>query len=515
MENRNEIGKIFKDKLALLDKKPSHNLWASIETDLNKKRKRKVLFWLLPILLCSVITTSILFFEQTQQNKTNSENVQEKERNVSKTNFSHDKGKASKTKQTTVSKPGKSITSKTIKVQDTKTNLVISQSKPTTKTTIGPSTETKTTIKKSRSEKLIKQSSKLIRSTEDYEEYEVVKKYKVIVKKNKTITTTHKASNTKTTKKSPTMKLISSNKKKASNSKKKPINKVPKKSKTIISKPIDSITNTIQLKEETINEPLLSIAKTDTVKKDTLLKKPERKSTPKREYVKRDYPKQKSKTDPEYSVSVYYGPAIFGSFAKESMINKSFNDFSKSHPITSHYGFYFKSMYDKIGFKVGVAKINLKTATTVNDPSALRYENITMNNYNSVDIDNFITNDGKGKFEQKFSYYEMPLEFNYALKKDESRFGVEAFTGFSILILDKNELSFSSENFKNQKIGELKNLSETNLSFNLGLGFNYRLTEKFQLDFNPIFKYYLTTYNEDNTAKPYSLSIQSGVTYKF
>lgn len=515
MENRKEIGKIFKDKLVLLNKEPSDNLWASIETDLNKKRKRKVLFWLLPILLSIVITTSILFFEQAQQNKTNIENVQEKDKVVSKPNYSQDKGKGSKTKQTAVSQAGKSVNSKTIRVQDTKTNLVRSQSKPTTKTTIGPSTETKTTIKKSRSEKLIKQSSKLITSTEDYEEYEVVKKYKVIVKKNKTITTTHKASNTKTTKKSPTMKLIRSNKKKALISKKTPINKVSKKPKTIISKPIDPINNTIQLKEETINEPLLSIVKTDTVKKDTLLKKPERKSTPKREYVKRDYPKQKSETDPEYSVSAYYGPAIFGSLAKESLINKSFNDFSKSHPITSHYGFYFKSMYGKIGFKVGVSKINLKTATTVNDPSALRYENITMNNYNSVDIDNFITNDGEGEFEQKISYYEMPLEFNYALKKDESRFGVEAFTGFSILILDKNELWFSSESFKNQKIGELKNLSETNLSFNLGLGFNYKLTEKFQLDFNPIFKYYLTTYNEDNTAKPYSLSIQSGATYKF
>jgi opacity protein-like surface antigen len=172
-------------------------------------------------------------------------------------------------------------------------------------------------------------------------------------------------------------------------------------------------------------------------------------------------------------------------------------------------------MYGKIGFKVGVAKINLKTSTSVNNSSGLRYENITMNNYNSADIDNIITADGEGKFEQKISYYEMPLEFNYALKKDESPFGIEAFTGFSILILDKNELSFSSESFKNQKIGELKNISETNLSFNLGLGFNYKLTEKFQLDFNPIFKYYLTTYNEDGSAKPYSLSIQSGVTYKF
>jgi len=515
MENKNEIGKIFRDKLVLLDKKPSDNLWASIETDLNKKRKRKILFWLLPTLLSAVIATSILFLVQTEKDKTNNENFQEKDRTISKSNSVQDKGKTFKTKQTTASQSGKSVNEKTIKVRDSKTNLAVSQPKPTTKTTIGPSTETKTTIKKSQSEKLIKQSSKLIASTDEYEEYEVVKKYRVIVKKNQTVTTTHKISKSKTTKTTPKKNTISSTKKKVIFSKKKSTNTTQKSSEIITPTPADLIQNKNSLKKEIINKPWVNTPENDSIKKDSVLKKQEKKLTPKREYVKSEYPKQKSETDPEYSVSAYYGPAISGSLAKESMINKSFNDFSKSHPITSHYGFYFKSMYGKIGFKVGVAKINLKTAVTVNDPSALRYENITMNNYNSVDIDNFIKNDGEGKFEQKISYYEMPLEFNYALKKDESRFGAEAFTGFSILILDKNELSFSSESFKNQKIGELKNLSETNLSFNLGLGFNYKLTEKFQLDFNPIFKYYLTTYNEDNTAKPYSLSIQSGVTYKF
>jgi hypothetical protein len=516
MENRNEIGKMFKDKLELLDKKPSNNLWASIETDLNKKRKRRVLFWLIPSLLTAFITSSILFFGQTED-KTNATHMQEKENIVSKNNSSQDKRKTSKVESNTISKSGKSGATNRAKIQGINTKIVESQSKPTIKTITEPSTETKTTIKKTRSEKLIKQSSKLIASTEDYEEYEVLKKYKVIVKKNKIITTTQKASKTKTVKTTPKKKMIVSSKKKTSNSKKKPINtrqKTFKTSKTISTNPTDSINNTISLKKEITNKTLLEIVKTDSIKKDSLPKKPERKPTAKREYVKRDYPEQKSETDPEYSISAYYGPAIFG--ANESTINKSFNDFSKSHPITSHYGVYFKSMYGKIGFRVGIAKINLKTTTSVNsDPSDLRYENIKMSTYNSADIDNTIKNDGGGKFEQKISYYEMPLEFNYALKKDETPFGMEAFTGFSILILDANQLSFSSDSFKSTKIGELKNLSETNLSFNLGLGFNYKLTEKFQLDFNPIFKYYLTTYNEDNTAKPYSLSIQSGVTYKF
>lgn len=520
MENRNEIGKMFRDKLELLDKKPSNNLWASIETDLNKKRKRRILFWLIPGLLSAVIATSILFYIQTDSEKNSIQN-QEKENNVSQSNSfqdkgtTHDKDKISKTKQTLVSQSGKSAESKTTKTQNPKITTIVSQAKSGATTSTGEAIETKTTIKKNRSEKLIKQSSKLIASTDEYEEYEVVKKYKVIVKKNQTVTTTHKAFKTNTTKKTPKKNVINGRKKKITVSKMNPKKTVQKNIKTSTATPIDSINNATPLKKEIANEPLLITLKTDTIKNDSLAKKPERKPTPKREYVKKDYPQQKSETDPEYFVSAYYGPAIFGSLANESTINKSFNDFSKGHPITSHSGVYFKSMYGKLGFKVGLAKINLKTSTTVNDASGLVYNNITLKNYNSLEIDNTIKNDGEGKFEQKISYYEMPLEFIYALKKDERRFGMEAFTGFSILILDKNELSFSSKSFKIETIGKLKNVSETNLSFNFGLGFNYKLTEKFQLDFNPIFKYYLTTFNEDNIAKPYSLSIQSGVTYKF
>lgn len=510
MENRNEIGKMFKGKLALLDKEPSNNLWASIETDLNKKRKKRVLLWLLPSLLTAVIVTSMLFFAQTDQDKNNTK-TQEKQ-NIS-TSSPQNNDKTPKTKQNSESHSKKTVTTKLPKFQDSKTKTTVSQTKPSTTNIVGETSETKTTIKKNRSEKLIKQSSKLIASTDEYEEYEVVKKYKVIVKKNQTVTTTYKPSKTNSAKITPKKKTINSNKKKVS--KNKPINNKQQTPKTTELKTTDSINNVTPLKKEITTDTPLAVVKTDTIKKDSLTKKTEKKQNPKREYVKKDYPQQKKDTDAEYSVSAYYGPAIFNPLSSESTINKSFDNFSISHPITSHYGFYFKSMYGKIGFKVGVAKINLKTTTSVVDPSGIRYENITIKNYNSADINRIITADGGGKFEQKISYYEMPLEFNYALKKDETPFGIEAFTGFSILILDENKLSFSSENFKNQEIAKLKNLSETNLSFNLGLGLNYKLTEKFQLDFNPIFKYYLTTYNEDGTAKPYSLSIQSGVTYKF
>jgi hypothetical protein len=42
-----------------------------------------------------------------------------------------------------------------------------------------------------------------------------------------------------------------------------------------------------------------------------------------------------------------------------------------------------------------------------------------------------------------------------------------------------------------------------------------KLNDKFGLDINPLFKYYLSTFKENGDAKPYSFSLQTGVNYKF
>jgi hypothetical protein len=518
MENKNEIGKIFKDKLDLLDKKPGDHVWASIENDLNKKRKRRMLFWLIPGLLTVGIAISTLFFLETDQEKNNSTKTQQKQITISKSNSSQVKNRSSETtqKQTIVSESNtdqdKNKSSKTQQSQDLGPKSTVSKSKPITKLTTEQSSETKTTIRKSRTEKLIKQSSKLIASTDEYEEYEVVKKYKVIVKKNKTITTTSKNLNPKTIKTSP-KKNTEHPGEKVTTKRKKPVKSNKKAPIVTTTKTIEEVDNNSDLKKNE-TKPISNTEKTEEIKKDSIAIKPqpEKKQAPKREYVKKEYPEQENETDAEYSVSVYYGPAIFGTLSNQSTINESFDDVSKSHPITSHYGFYFKTMYGKYGFKAGIAKINLKISNHLNNQSNINFDNMVLSNNAIYSV---LQNDEQIRLVQKISYYEIPLEFNYAVKKDDTPYGIEAFTGFSVLISDANQLYLSSNNLKSEGIGSTKDLNKMNLSFNLGLGFNYKLTEKFQLYFNPIFKYYLTSFKDNNESKPYSLSIQSGVTYKF
>jgi len=49
----------------------------------------------------------------------------------------------------------------------------------------------------------------------------------------------------------------------------------------------------------------------------------------------------------------------------------------------------------------------------------------------------------------------------------------------------------------------------------MGIGFSYELTKALQIDISPLFKYYLNTFKNDNDTKPYSVSLQSGISYKF
>src|SRR6218665_3567922 len=467
MENKKEIGKIFKDSLELLDKSPGHNVWTSIESDLNKKRKRRILFWLIPSFVIMGLVSSFFLFE-SKNNQNKSVNTEHENRIVTKT----DNQKESLTKNKTVADS---------------VHESVSSGKITTKKTIGNSSETKTTIRKSRTEKLVNQSSKLITTTDEYEEYEVVKKYKVIIRKNKTVTTTKKSSfvskkpnslaaksniiagkSNKSSKKagSQTVKKqqknnVSKNKtKKVSTQKKQSIPSVSEETKPLkIEDPEKNNSPKITAKE--------SLENLETVKKDTInILKQEKKTTPKREYIKREYPEQTNENEPEYSVSVFYGPAVFGSLSGKSTINESFNEISKSHPVTSHYGFYFKSMYGKYGFRAGISKISLKISNHINNQSTINYDNMVLTN---DDIYSVMANDEDIRLAQKISYYEIPLEFNYAIKKDDTPYGIEAFTGVSALISEANQLYLSSNNLKSERIGSTKNLNKMNLSFNLGL----------------------------------------------
>lgn len=495
MEDNNNIGELFRTKLAGLDKEPNDALWNAIEKDLDKRKKRKTLFWFFSSVVFIGILSAVLVLNQNNQDK-NSDNNSKKETVLAKEIKQKDGiqgNKADKTSKSTSSNP--------LKI---------------TKNKSSESSET-TSINKTRTEKLVKQSSKLIVSTEEKEEYEVIKKYKVIIKKNTTVTKVKKNSDTKTPVKPN--KVVQKNSPKRNYTKKK--NGLAETKKTAETTPsnkaLETVDNNENVKKVTENEGSLLIKKADTIKEPTIHNTSKKKTTVKREF-KKDSTNYVEELNPDFYFTVFYGPTIFGALAGESMINPSFTNLAKSHPITSFYGFYAKTMYNKIGFRAGISKINLEMLTRLNKNQMIQnYSNIELNSNTSVVT---INNTFKGADEvdliQKISFYELPLEFNYSILKNDKKFGLDFFSGFSLMIRDENSLYLSSNEIKNLNIGLQKNISSVNISYTLGLNLNYKLNKKFLIDFNPIFKYYPSLFKEQgNTSKPFSFSVQPGLTYKF
>ncbi|MDQ6470375.1 hypothetical protein RB619_06960 [Flavobacterium sp. LHD-80] len=482
MENRTEIGKAIKNKLADLDKNPSDFAWSKIEKDLNQKRHKRILTWAIPSLIAVIFFSALFYFNTNLQEvtpKKSSQEIQPKKKTNTETN-------ASKANQ----KP------------------ILLKTEP----------DQTTTISKTKSVKLIKESSKLVTTTDEYEEYEVVKKYKVVVKKQQIKTAPIKLGASK----KPLKASLSKNAKTSAKHKtaKNTLNKKVKpdhlsqNKKTETKWPVNYTPEKIVL--DTLKNNKIAL-KTDQIQKDTIanidslsIKKT---TAPKREYKKTVYNTKPEENRPDFSIHAFYGPAISGSLNGLSMISPTMDNLPKSHPITSHYGIYVKTMYDRIGFRTGFSKINLKTTTLLDQNLITDFENINLKP--EVNIKETFGTSNDVELLQKLSYYEIPLEFNYALKKDESKFEVDAFTGFSFLFLDKNQLFLKSEKVSMQEVGEAKNISGLNISYDLGIGITYKLTDKIGLDINPLFKYYLNTFKENGEAKPYSLSLQTGINYKF
>lgn len=209
MENRKDIGKKFKEKLAQLEKFPSNDLWNSIEKDLNKKKKRRIFFWFFPALFVVGFTASILIFNQKQNIDSTDEkeevNLNEKKLNTivisidkkdEKSNNDNeiDKAKEELNKESATEKTNKKVTGA---LQKTNTSSYEENNKKTSLMEIqesflkaekqnenkNKSNSNEAKIRKIETKRLVSQTKKTIAKNDNYEEYEVIKKYKITVVK--------------------------------------------------------------------------------------------------------------------------------------------------------------------------------------------------------------------------------------------------------------------------------------------------------------------------------------------
>ena len=115
---------------------------------------------------------------------------------------------------------------------------------------------------------------------------------------------------------------------------------------------------------------------------------------------------------------------------------------------------------------------------------------------------------------QSFSYIEMPVILRYKLI--DKALDVNLIGGLSYNLLVNNSV-YTMIDGSRYFIGKTEGLNQIMFSSSIGMGMEYNLSDKFSLNLEPTFRYYLNPFTEIQGVRihPYSIGIFSGLSYKF
>lgn len=237
----------------------------------------------------------------------------------------------------------------------------------------------------------------------------------------------------------------------------------------------------------------------------------------------------------KWTVSPNAAPVYFNTFGEGSSIDPQFNNNSKSGEINMSYGIAASyALNKKLKIRSGINRVNLGYNTndvivfqsTGSRSSSSALQNVSGANRNSDDV-SFISSEtlsssnatesiasSNASINQALGYIEIPLEIQYTLS--DKKFGVNVIGGFSSLFLNDNEIYSQEENGTRTYLGEASNINKTSYSANFGLGLNYKVSKRFDLNLEPIFKYQFNTFNNTSgNFSPYFIGVYTGFAIKF
>jgi hypothetical protein len=250
---------------------------------------------------------------------------------------------------------------------------------------------------------------------------------------------------------------------------------------------------------------------------------------------------QQPQTGSRWEVSPNFAPVYYNTLGSGSSIDPQFSNNSKSGDINYSYGINVSyAINDKLSIRTGVNRVDLSYSTNniefavAEASDGLRSIDYGDSNY-IVAVGNrgtlrpppgtlpTVSEDGSvivprngiipGTMQQELNYFEVPLELKYNISNN--RVGVNVIGGMSTLLLGNNSISVMTDGFRSE-IGSANNLNNLSFSTNLGLGFDYKFSNRFIFNLEPVFKYQLNAYNDSAIDfKPYIFGVYSGFSYKF
>jgi hypothetical protein len=115
---------------------------------------------------------------------------------------------------------------------------------------------------------------------------------------------------------------------------------------------------------------------------------------------------------------------------------------------------------------------------------------------------------------QTLDFLELPVLVRY--KIIDKKVGLHLLGGLSTHMLVGNKLILDSSSGK-QDLGSTASINTFNYSSTLGLGLDYAISTRIQINLEPAFKYYINSINSSVNVEthPYSFGIYTGMRYNF
>ncbi|GLB48094.1 hypothetical protein [Neptunitalea lumnitzerae] len=243
----------------------------------------------------------------------------------------------------------------------------------------------------------------------------------------------------------------------------------------------------------------------------------------------------------KWSVNPNVAPVYFNSFSNGSPISSEFAGNTKNGNLNMSYGVNVGLQVNKkLKIRSGINKVEYgyttddiyftNSVTNSKSVSSINYSNsgatvlLTNNSTNysaspnpnggliDVSESSASVEKSRGSLIQNMNYLEFPVELEYSIVN--KKLGINVIGGVSTLLLSNDEILLESDGLVTN-IGNANNINDLNFSTNIGLGIDYKFTDQLLFNIEPMFKYQLNTFSDDNGFNPYSLGLYTGFSFRF
>ena len=237
-----------------------------------------------------------------------------------------------------------------------------------------------------------------------------------------------------------------------------------------------------------------------------------------------DLPKKKKDNPKKWLLSIQGGPNMYANLSNTLPFDDLLADRQLRPGISYSYGALINiPISDKYLLRFGYRKTNLKLyankAVHIADTITGQYQSIVNSRALSntrIALPNYLTEtlspDNEFKIEQNVDYYVFPFEVMYRIK--EGRLGIDAIAGSSIMALGNTKINVESQVGKD-RIGSSTYLKKFTIAPTLGVGIKYQLFDGISIDAETMLQYQPNAFESSfKNANPIIFSLVVGTTIR-